>query len=85
MFRYGWLAHTLGLSVLEFLLLREFTGLDPFAPARPGAARAGRAAGRPLHPRCSAALAAAGLTTAQALYLMWNQDISGTSAPAPPT
>ena len=36
LFRYGWLAHTLGLSVLEFLLLREFTGLDPFAPLDPG-------------------------------------------------
>ena len=38
MFRYGWLAHTLGLSVLEFLLLRECTGLDPFAPLDPGSA-----------------------------------------------
>src|SRR5208282_629195 len=37
-FRYGWLAHTLGLSVLVFLRLCEFSGLSqfpalyPFAP-----------------------------------------------------
>ena len=81
-FRYGWLAHTAGLSVLEFLRLREFTGLDPFAPLDPGAAP-------PAEPpvigfiRLLGALSAAGLTTTQALYLMWNQDLSGTSAPAP--
>ena len=84
MFRYGWLAHTLGLSVLEFLLLREFTGLDPFAPLDPGSAA-------PAEPpavrfiRLLGAISAAGLTTVQALYLMWNQDISGTSAPSRPT
>jgi hypothetical protein len=80
-FRYGWLARTLGLSVLEFLLLREFTGIDPFSPLDPGSTA-------PAEPpavrfvRLLAALAAAGLTTAQTLYLMWNQDISGISAPA---
>ncbi|HEV2451110.1 MAG TPA: neuraminidase-like domain-containing protein [Streptosporangiaceae bacterium] len=79
-FRYGWLAHTLGLSVLEFLNLREFTGLDPFAPLDPGTTP-------PTEPtvvrfiRLLQAYTAAGLTNAQALYLMWNQDISGTSAP----
>jgi hypothetical protein len=80
-FRFGWLAHTLGLSVVEFLRLREYTGLDPFAPLDPGAAA-------PAEPpavrfiRLLGACASAGLTTAQALYLMWNQDITGTSAPA---
>ena len=77
LFRFGWLAHALGLSVLEFLLLRESTGLDPFAPLDPG----------PTPPvirfiALLGALAAAGLSTVQALYLMWNQDISGTSAPS---
>ena len=82
MFRYGWLAHTLGLSVLEFLLLREYTGLDPFAPLDPGSVA-------PAEPpavrfiRLLAEISAAGLTNEQALYLMWNQDVSGTSAPAP--
>src|SRR5260221_1507948 len=80
-FRYGWLAHTLRLSVLEFLDLRAFTGLDPFAPLDPGATP-------PAEPaivrfiRLLGAFAAAGLTNAQALYLMWNQDISGTSVPS---
>ena len=80
LFRYGWLAHTLGLSVLEFLLLREWTGLDPFSSIDPGTPP-------PAEPpvirfiRLLAAFATAGLTTAQALYLTWNQDISGTSAP----
>ena len=79
-FRYGWLARKLGLSVLEFLLLREFTGLDPFAPLDPGpAAPAEPPAVRFLG--LLAGLSSAGLTTAQALYLMWNQDISGSSTP----
>ncbi len=79
-FRLGWLAHALGLSVLEFLTLRQFTGLDPFTPLDPGATA-------PVEPaatrfiRLLTALSAAGLSTVQALYLMWNQDISGTSAP----
>ena len=34
-FRYGWLAHALSISVLEFLALRRFSGLDPFAPLDP--------------------------------------------------
>ena len=80
LFRFGWLAHTLGLSVLEFLDLRQFTGLDPFAALDPGAAA-------PAEPpvirfvRLLDACANAGLTTAQALYLTWNQDINGGSAP----
>ena len=36
--RNGWLAHALGLSVQEFLLLRQCTGLDPFAPPDPAPA-----------------------------------------------
>jgi len=80
MFRYGWLAHTLGLSVLEFLGLREFSGLDPFLPLDPGASPAEPPAVGFL--RLFAALTTAGLTTAQALYLVWNQDISGTFTPS---
>ncbi len=79
-FRIGWLAHALGLSVLEFLLLRSCWGLDPFAALDPGATP-------PAEPpavrfiRGVQAFAAAGLRPVQALYLLWNQDISGTSAP----
>jgi hypothetical protein len=84
LFRYGWLAHALGLSVLEFLLLRQFSGLDPFGSG-PTALDLGTAA--PVEPpiirfiRLYQAMTAAGLQSVQALYLMWNQDISGTSTP----
>jgi hypothetical protein len=80
-FRMGWLAHTLRLSVVEFLTLRQVTGLDPFATLDPGATP-------PAEPpvirfvRLLQALAAAGIQPVQALYLMWNQDISGKAAPA---
>jgi hypothetical protein len=79
-FRIGWLAHTLRLSVVEFLALRQLSGLDPFAPLDPGTP--------PLvEPpvirfiRLCQALANAGIRPVQALYLMWNHDISGNSAP----
>jgi hypothetical protein len=79
-FRTGWLAHALGMSVVEFLLLRRFTGLDPFGPLDP-------ATTAPAEPpairfiRLRQAFADAGLQPVQALYLIWNQDISGKSAP----
>lgn len=80
LFRCGWLAHAMNLSVLEFLYLREFSGLDPFATLDPANAA-------PVDPpivRFIAMLAAirtAGLQPVQALYFMWNQDVSGTSSP----
>ena len=37
-FRYAWLAHTLSLSVPQFIQLRHYSGLDPFAPLDPGTA-----------------------------------------------
>jgi peptidoglycan hydrolase-like protein with peptidoglycan-binding domain len=80
LFRYGWLAHTLGISVLEFLRLREFTGLDPFAPLDP-------ATTAPAEPpiirfiRLLQTLSTVGLQPVQALYLMWNQDLSGKATP----
>ena len=80
-FRVGSLAHALGISVREFMLLRYCTGLDPFAFLDPGSPP-------PAEPpvirfiRLVRALAAAGIRPVQALYLMWNQDISGNSAPS---
>ena len=50
LYRNGWLAHALGLSVLEFLRLKECTGLDPFAPLDLGVAAQCRAASDPFHP-----------------------------------
>jgi hypothetical protein len=79
-FRIGWFAHALGISVAEFLLLRQMTGLDPFAPMDPNAAP-------PVEPSVLRfvdlvqAMSAQGLRPVQALYLLWNQDISGKSNP----
>ena len=79
-YRMGWLAHTLELSVVEFLTLRTFSGLDPFAsldpstvaPAEPPAVR---------FIRLVQAMGAAGLDPVQALYVMWNQDVTGKAMP----
>lgn len=82
LYRNGWLAHALGLSVLEFLRLKECSGLDPFAPLD-------LAAAPPVVPpmirfiRVVQAMTTGGLDPVQALYLAWNEDISGTLAPQP--
>ncbi|MEG3863401.1 Tc toxin subunit A [Microcoleus sp. herbarium12] len=74
-FRRGWLARTVKLSVREFLLLTQFTGIDPFA------------APDPFHPPIQSfielvqQLRTLSLKPVQALYLIWNQDISGKSVP----
>jgi hypothetical protein len=76
-YRHAWLARRLRLSVRELLGLIERTGLDPFAPPDPP------------RPQIAAlldfleALRAGSLKAAQALYLGWNEDVSGNSAPAP--
>jgi Neuraminidase-like domain/Putative peptidoglycan binding domain/Salmonella virulence plasmid 28.1kDa A protein len=79
-FCIGWFAHTLGISVAEFLLLRQTTGLDPFAPLDPGP---GPAVEPPVvrFIWLVQAMSNAGLRPVQALYLLWNQDISGKSTP----
>jgi Neuraminidase-like domain len=82
LFRRGWLAHTLGLSVVEFLLLVKSAGLDPFAPLDPGVPPAALAPPVIGFIGLLGAMSAAGLDIDQALYLMWNQDISSTSAPS---
>lgn len=79
-FRVGWMAHTLSMSVVEFLLLRQMTGIDPFASLDP-------LSGPPTDPpvvrfiELVQAMSNAGLLPVQALYLLWDQDISGKSAP----
>jgi len=78
-YRRGWMARKLGLSVVEFLLLTQFTGLDPFATPDPGAAPAAEPPAIRLI-RLLQALRAANLRPVQALYLIWNEDISGESA-----
>ncbi len=79
-FRCGWLAHRLAISVSEFLALRSLSGLDPFAsldpastaPAEPPAIRFVRFVQK---------VQAAGLTPAQTIYLAWNDDPTGTQGP----
>jgi hypothetical protein len=74
-YRWGWLARKLRLSVAELLLLVRFTDLDPFAAPDPVNPPVVRLVG------FVAALRAASLKPVEALYLMWNQDVSGKSAP----
>ncbi|MBC1195383.1 PA14 domain-containing protein,virulence plasmid 28 protein [Microcystis aeruginosa BLCCF158] len=74
-FRRGWLARKLKLSVQEFLLLTQFTGFDPFiapAPANPTILQLIKLVNR---------LRQVSLKPVEALYLIWNQDISGKSVP----
>ena len=82
LYRNGWLAHALGLSVLEFLRLKACSGLDPFAPLDLGTAPT---VAPPMirFIRLAQAMTAAGLDPVQAMYLAWNEDISGTLAPKP--
>ena len=80
-YRRGWLARALQISVFELLMLANVTGIDPFA-------KPDFAAAPPTEPallRFTAlvqAMAAAELAPVQALYLLWNEDLSGTSTPA---
>ncbi|MFH0344546.1 MAG: neuraminidase-like domain-containing protein [Chromatiales bacterium] len=82
-FRRGWLARKLKLSVREFLFLTTikhqpvttFTGIDPFAAPDPPSPQIRRLI------ELVSRLRAASLKPVEALYLIWNQDISGRSAP----
>jgi hypothetical protein len=76
-YRRGWLARTLRISVRELLLLSSLTGLDPFVLPDP------------THPDILRLIALVqamqdrSLKSAAALYLIWNQDLSGKSGPEP--
>jgi hypothetical protein len=75
-FRRGWLARNLRLSVRELLLLTRLTGYDPFDkpdPVAPAVLRLIELVGR---------LRTLRVKPAQALFLIWNQDLSGKSAPS---
>jgi peptidoglycan hydrolase-like protein with peptidoglycan-binding domain len=75
LFRRGWLARKLKLSVQEFLLLTQFTDFDPFVapdPANPPMLRLIELVNH---------LRQVSLKPVQALYLIWNQDMSGKSVP----
>jgi hypothetical protein len=86
-YRRGWLARTLRLSVVELLATIQCTGIDPFAPLDLEEAPNGAAAPRRPPPmvrfaRLVQSMRDAGLKPAQALYLLWNRDISGKSSPS---
>jgi hypothetical protein len=76
-YRRGWLARKLKVSVRELLLLTRLTGLDPFAAPDPTAPAVLRII------ELVQTLKARSLKSAAALYLIWNQDLSGKSAPKP--
>jgi hypothetical protein len=82
--RRGWLARKLKLSVAEFLLLTEQSGLDPFAPPDPPDPSLTPPRGiAPIELLIDLLerLRAVALKPAQALYLLWHQDVSGRSTP----
>jgi hypothetical protein len=74
-FRRGWLARKLKLSVQELLLLARYSGIDPYAPIDPVA------------PAMLAfiefvqQLHTGEMKPSQTLFLIWNEDISRKSAP----
>ena len=76
-YRNGWLARKLKISVRELVLLKRLTGLDPFAPpdaTNPAIVRL---------IELVQSLGANSIKSAAALYLIWNIDLSGKSAPDP--
>jgi hypothetical protein len=81
-YRRAWLARTLGISVLELLSLLHYTGTDAFTLP---AAGPDQPFPLPLLGFCQLvqSLSIAGLQPVQALYLLWNADLSGISAPPP--
>jgi hypothetical protein len=82
LYRNGWLAHALGISVLEFLRLEACSGINPFGPLALGTTPGqDPEAGLIRFIKMVQAMVNASLDPAQALYLLWNEDISGSLAP----
>ena len=73
--RRAWLARKLKLSVRELLLLIRLTDRDPFAAPDPTSPAIMRLIS------LAQSLQDGSLKSAAALYLIWNQDLSGRSAP----
>ncbi|WP_426112447.1 neuraminidase-like domain-containing protein [Massilia sp. PWRC2] len=82
LFRRGWLARKLKLSVRELLVICALTGIDPFAlPDMAAAAPALPAMSRLI--ALLQSLRECSLKSPAALYLIWNEDLGGKSAPDP--
>ena len=78
-YRRGWLARKLEISVAELLSLVNFSTIDPFGSLDPSP----RSPTEPCLIRfvdLVLAIQAAGLDVAQVLYLIWNQDLRGNLA-----
>jgi Neuraminidase-like domain/Salmonella virulence plasmid 28.1kDa A protein len=76
-YRRGWLARRLSISVQELLLLIDLTRLHPFAapdPTAPAVLELADLVNK---------MKARGMRSSAALYLIWNTDLSGVSAPDP--
>jgi hypothetical protein len=74
-FRHGWLARKLKISVRELVLLTQLTGLDPFTapdPTNPAILRL---------VELVQSMRDRSFKSAASLYLIWNQDLRGNSAP----
>jgi hypothetical protein len=83
-FSFGWLARAIGMSVPEFILLRKFSGLDPFDAGKlfdPANVPAGVEPPVIRFIQLQQAIVASGLQAVQALYLIWNQDLGGSLTP----
>ena len=83
-YRRGWLARCLKISVRELQLFCERTGLDPFA--QPDPPKPGQAVARASSPLLElvdllASLKTTSVKPAEALYVVWNDDLNGASAP----
>lgn len=73
-YRRAWLARALKISVDELLLLTQLTGLDPFDVHSSAILRL---------MNLIQSMKDRSIKSAVALYLVWNQDLSGNSAPSP--
>ena len=79
-FRRGWLARKLEISVVELLLLIQYSGINPFVAPDPSPATSGEPA-LVRFIRLVQAMQDSSLDVSQVLYLIWNKDVSGKSAP----
>ena len=82
-YRRAWLARKLRISVAELLGLMTESGIDPFGQPEVGATPDTAIPAMLRLLRLVAELRDTGIQTGPALYLLWNRDLSGNSAPAP--
>lgn len=82
-YRRGWLARKLRISVAELLALMTESGIDPFGQPAVGATADTAVPAMLRLLRLVTDLRDSELKPGPATYLVWNRDLSGNSAPAP--